>query len=947
MFNTISKVTAARKAAAANAMATNATPEPTLVIAIDFGTTSTGVAWADTSRHDRRFTITEWPSLGDKIFTYHKVPTKVRLLPDGSHQWGLLITNDAHPDEVLEWFKLGLDPDHIPGDNQSLKAKLQSFNIDDLATRYLDSLGETILPMIEERLGRAVFAALPVHFVLTVPAIWTDRAKQRTLQIFEATKSFGDDEAQRSLEGRSKRTVTLLSEPEAAAMFALDDLVQSGLKVGQTIVVVDAGGGTVDLVSYRVNALTPHFEVSEAAAGSGGMCGSAYLDQRFGQLLRKRVGGLDEFNEEIFDKAMDIFSQRIKRQFTMASLPNGNFSVPVEGLPDNRDAGIRRGRMTIRATDMHVIFEEVVLKVIQLINEQIAATGGTVDKILLVGGFGTSVYLRERIQQAMDTRVGSKVDIVSPNSAQLAVVNGALLKGMELTDPVQLTRVKVKDRVARKHYGMETSVRFNPVAHHSIAEHKYYDGMDGHDSVAVMDWFIRKGERITEAVPWRKNFLQVSRVSGGRPESIKLEVYSDETSQIAPLRKNGSVKSLCLVEANLSAIPDADLPIRRGIDGHDYYDIDCDIEAAYGSAMTSYTLIYRGVIIYFVRRSRNYRYRSTRFIAQCKDKQDRSHSQYQAGVRTHSHFLDWLESGEPLTTPPRECNSCLEDKPLTDFPIRGVTSNCKHALTTCIECIRTSIQTQLGSKQWQDVSCPECPKRVGIDDIALYTDADTTARYAEYFLNRTLGESKQFVWCPLPGCSSGQTHHAGAKQPIVLCESCQRQWCFNHQDAWHVDYSCEDYDTFLADRTFQTRAQQQIQLEDAEDEAARQLQRAIEDAGQLFNQVLLNEEEAAQERARLEQARREQELREAQERARREEERRRVEEAERERARNRQAESTASERFANKTTKPCPSCGVRIFKDGGCDHMHCSRCDTDYFWESGIIWEDEDEDEHW
>lgn len=66
----------------------------------------------------------------------------------------------------------------------------------------------------------------------------------------------------------------------------------------------------------------------------------------------------------------------------------------------------------------------------------------------------------------------------------------------------------------------------------------------------------------------------------GRPTAIHLVVYSDATSETAPLAKNGNIKLLCHVEASLAAIPDDQLPIRRGADGHNYYDIDCDIEAA-------------------------------------------------------------------------------------------------------------------------------------------------------------------------------------------------------------------------------------------------------------------------------------------------------------------------------------------------------------------------------
>lgn len=147
-----------------------------------------------------------------------------------------------------------------------------------------------------------------------------------------------------------------------------------------------------------------------------------------------------------------------------------------------------------------------------------------------------------------------------------------------------------------------------------------------------------------------------------------------------------------------------------------------------------------------------------------------------------------------------------------------------------------------------------------------------------------------------------------------------------------MDYSCEEYDSYLANpANFQNRAQRQAKLYEIEDEEARRLQRAIDDAEAMFQRALLGERQAAEERVRSEQARRERERREAEERARQEERRRRAEEEERERTRLR-AESFASEQVARQTTKPCPFCGVRIQKNGGCDHMHCIACKKHFWW---------------
>jgi IBR domain, a half RING-finger domain/Zinc finger, C3HC4 type (RING finger) len=40
----------------------------------------------------------------------------------------------------------------------------------------------------------------------------------------------------------------------------------------------------------------------------------------------------------------------------------------------------------------------------------------------------------------------------------------------------------------------------------------------------------------------------------------------------------------------------------------------------------------------------------------------------------------------------------------------------------------------------------------------------------------------------------------------------------------------------------------------------------------------------------------------------------------------------SSEFWVKKHAKPCPSCGVPIEKNDGCNHMKCSRCSTDFCW---------------
>ena len=122
--------------------------------------------------------------------------------------------------------------------------------------------------------------------------------------------------------GKAK-ALHVVSEPEAAAMYALETMDRHNLKVKDTFVLCDAGGGTVDLISYKVLALRPKLKIVEASPGSGDLCGSSFLDRMFQDFIERKLGGEPEWDEDNLEEV----SGSLKEYLTDPNSGTGNEAV--------------------------------------------------------------------------------------------------------------------------------------------------------------------------------------------------------------------------------------------------------------------------------------------------------------------------------------------------------------------------------------------------------------------------------------------------------------------------------------------------------------------------------------------------------------------------------------------------------------------------------------------
>lgn len=563
-----------------------------ILVAVDFGTTFSSVAWVNSSKPETQHQgiIQEWPDKAGRGlgFTRESVPSTLKYLKEGRSQtlkWGYQIEDT---EERHEWFKLDLDPRHGQDWGQSDLASRypsttalptgQGKSTEELVTDYLKALQEHVSQVLQQKLTNAVLHRNRVSYIITVPAVWSAMAQAKTRQCAEAAGM-----------GRGE-SLYIISEPEAAAMYALDAMSPHDLEKGDTFVVCDAGGGTVDLVSYTVSALKPIPQIHEAAPGTGGLCGSIFLNRIFAKYMRDKFGSDPNWiDEENMEEAMEKFNTDIKVNFR-GDIDEDPFKVPVTGLADNRRDGISRHRYSLPQKDVKAIFEPVICEIIKLVENQIKATKQKVTAVLLLGGFGSNLYLLDRLR----AELGSNIQVKQPMNGALAVVRGALMKGLNEVRPT-LASIKVAARAARMHYGTEGSVPFDPAIHDE--KKKFLDDASGQLKVVGMDWFIKKGDTLKESKPALSRYHYERKVRHGPPPPLMMVVYCciDPKNYGPPTYNDHSVTKLLTLTADLSHIPERDLNRVVGNDQEEYYSIDFEIEMTCYSAHLNFALVYNDV----------------------------------------------------------------------------------------------------------------------------------------------------------------------------------------------------------------------------------------------------------------------------------------------------------------------------------------------------------------
>lgn len=451
-------------------------PEPRVIVGIDFGTTNSGFAYALKSDPSNVYVFHEWPmqtevqgkayvKTATALWYVQNEATKVHELK----QWGCPAiveqvfaascqrnSSQGTVGNLISRFKLHLASSELG--SISAAPLPQWLTVDQAIKDFLSCLVTFILEEVKGRFGLHIRMA-DIQFALTVPAIWDDPSKQRIKVIAEEAGLLLPSNGKNN--GGSPHPLLIVLEPEAASIFC--QLKYITFSPGDKYIVVDLGGGTVDLVSHCKLGTARSARTREVARSSGGLCGGTYVDQEFLNYMLQMVPCFEDFADSNPEAILALMSWWEGRKSTFSD--NGRtviFHVPCklawawEAYDEANGNDLLEGdydKICFTAQDMRAIFQPVVSEILDLIDGQLQRIPGC-KAILAVGGFSQSPYVMKCIRHKFGNRVES---ITSPPDPGAAICQGAVLFG--------LNPGIIMSRVARKTYGVKVCCPFDERKH--------------------------------------------------------------------------------------------------------------------------------------------------------------------------------------------------------------------------------------------------------------------------------------------------------------------------------------------------------------------------------------------------------------------------------------------------------------------------------------------------
>lgn len=353
-----------------------------------------------------------------------------------------------------------------------------------LVQRVLEFVKSDAFEFLKSRIPRAPHT-LKIYWVLTVPAIWDDEGK-----------AFMREAAYRAklIDSPDSMALQLALEPESAVLASIADMppaTREAFKPGTRIMVVDCGGGTVDITIDEIVSMAP-LSLREVAPASGGSWGATYVDKQFMGFIKEVLGDkwgcvdhraqlellnaweaekrevgsraptedtadvitipMNDVMDNIADKVASFSKEDMSTLVDNFNTKHGLFGPDAVTLT-------RAKRLQVPGKLTRSFFMSVINKTLEHIAGLLeSGRAGRIDYMVLVGGFAESKLLQTAMRTKFEVTAGpTPCRVISPLRPGQVVTIGAALFALQPR--------AIASRVMRWTYAYLGAEPFNAAVH--------------------------------------------------------------------------------------------------------------------------------------------------------------------------------------------------------------------------------------------------------------------------------------------------------------------------------------------------------------------------------------------------------------------------------------------------------------------------------------------------
>ena len=149
-----------------------------------------------------------------------------------------------------------------------------------------------------------------------------------------------------------------------------------------------------------------------------------------------------------------------------------------------------------------------------------------------------------------------------------------------------------------------------------------------------------------------------------------------------------------------------------------------------------------------------------------------------------------IEANRNASQQKKKCEICLEDFSLLDETNYFLNCNCVLHNKCFDDMVKSAVENNT-----LPLKCPNCGTNIHpnfIEDSLRNVNPQLIPKYDKFSMNNFIqNNSNEYSSCPTPGCEYMFFFNPGEFN--FLCPLCNKHYCLNCKDEWHVNMTCQQY----------------------------------------------------------------------------------------------------------------------------------------------------------